>query len=377
MVAVTDRGRGISETRWSRNLKAGSWTLACGLLLCARTAVVLAHPAPFSYLDIYFGAGAINGRLVIHTIDLAHDLGLPAPDDLSDAAVIRQHIPAIERLLAARMSFDLDGQRAAWTIGRARPLVDQNAVEILWELSPGTPAGHLALAALLFPYDPIHQTYVTVYDRETVLAQAVLTRDRAHVSVFPGTAQGQFAAFRHFLTSGLHHILIGPDHILFVVGLLLLGGSLARLLGIVTAFTVGHSITLALAALDVVAPPARLVEPVIALSIVFVGADNLLAGERGRDVRVWIALVFGLVHGFGFASVLRQIGLPPQSLGLSLFAFNVGVELGQAAIVIVVASALNALRRRRIDVARRVAAAGSVVVLAAGAFWFIERVFGS
>src|SRR5205807_9177721 len=104
--------------------------------------------------------------------------------------------------------------------------------------------------------------------------------------------------------AGLHHILIGPDHLLFLVGLLLLGGSVRQLLVVVTAFTVAHSITLSLAALNLLSPPARIIEPAIALSIVYVGVDNLLVSS-GRDVRAWIALPFGFIHGFGFANVLR------------------------------------------------------------------------
>ena len=136
--------------------------------------------------------------------------------------------------------------------------------------------------------------------------------------------------------------MIGPDHILFLVGLLLLGGTWMTLLRIVTAFTIGHSITLSLAALNIVTPPATIIEPAIALSIVFVGADNLVRGD-GRDLRAWVALVFGLVHGFGFANVLREFGLPREALGWSLFSFNFGVEIGQVAIVLVVASLLAAV----------------------------------
>jgi hypothetical protein len=150
--------------------------------------------------------------------------------------------------------------------------------------------------------------------------------------------------------------------------------SIRRLLAIVTAFTLGHSVTLALATLQILDPPSRIVEPAIALSIVYVGADNLLVGRGGRDVRPWVALFFGLVHGFGFASVLRETGLPAQALGLSLFAFHLGVEVGQAMIVVVVASALSALRGRNAGLAARLATAGSIVVMLAGAFWFVERV---
>jgi hydrogenase/urease accessory protein HupE len=179
-----------------------------------------------------------------------------------------------------------------------------------------------------------------------------------------------------FIPSGIEHILIGPDHVLFLVGLLLLGGGWRKLVTIVTAFTVGHSITLSLAALNIVNPPGWLVEPAIALSIVVVGADNLLQQrEKCRDLRAIVAGAFGLIHGFGFASVLREFGLPQEALGWSLFSFNVGVELGQLAIVLVVASALALVRRRWPATDKWVVIGGSAVVIAAGAYWFVERVF--
>jgi len=156
----------------------------------------------------------------------------------------------------------------------------------------------------------------------------------------------------------------------------LLGGSYRRLLAVVSAFTLAHSVTLSLAALNIFTPPARLVEPAIALSIVYVGADNLMV-RGGRDIRAWIALAFGLVHGFGFASVLREMELPSRALAWSLFSFNVGVEIGQLAVVIVVASALLALRSRNEAAGKQLVYAGSIAVMAAGAFWFVERLFFS
>jgi hypothetical protein len=116
------------------------------------------------------------------------------------------------------------------------------------------------------------------------------------------------------------------------------------------------------------------IEPVIALSIVIVGVENLLAQKLHRDWRAGIAFGFGFVHGFGFASVLRDFGLPREALGTSLFAFNVGVEIGQAAIVLTVAPLLALVRARRPRYAATVVAAGSICVIAAGGFWFVERV---
>jgi len=168
--------------------------------------------------------------------------------------------------------------------------------------------------------------------------------------------------------------LIGPDHLLFLVGLLLLGGSIQRLAMVVTSFTIAHSVTLSLAALNLVTPPARIIEPAIALSIVYVGADNLLA-QGGRDVRAWIAFAFGFIHGFGFANVLREMELPRRALGWSLFSFNFGVEIGQLLVVVTVAFVFAVLRSRSEWARRRLVFAGSIVVITAGAFWFIQRVF--
>jgi hydrogenase/urease accessory protein HupE len=225
----------------------------------------------------------------------------------------------------------------------------------------------------MFPYDPQHQTFLNIYEGDA-LTQAILDGGRANFEYFAGTRQGALAVVQKFLPAGIHHILIGPDHLLFLVGLLLLGGSIRQLAVIVTAFTVAHSITLSLAALNLVTPPARIIEPAIALSIVYVGADNLLI-KGGRDVRAWIAFAFGFIHGFGFANVLREMELPARALGWSLFSFNVGVEIGQLLVVSVVATALAALRSRSEVAGRQLAVAGSLVVMAAGAFWFIQRVF--
>jgi hydrogenase/urease accessory protein HupE len=238
----------------------------------------------------------------------------------------------------------------------------------------GTAPGAVGVTARMFPYDPVHQTFVNFYERGDLTSQAILDRDHPAIEYFAGTRQGTMAVVRKFLPSGVHHILIGPDHILFLVGLLLLGGSLRQLLLVVTAFTLAHSVTLSLAALDIVSPPARVIEPAIALSIVYVGADNLMV-RGGRDMRAWIAFAFGFIHGFGFAYVLRDMDLPRRALGWSLFSFNVGVEVGQLLVVAGVASVLAALRSRSEAAGRRLAFVGSIVVMAAGAFWFIQRVF--
>ncbi len=350
-------------------------TLIVFMIAVATAAPAFPHPAPFSYLDLRLSASSIEGTLVLHDVDVAHELKLATPDPILDTATLPRYAQAITDLVRQRLHMKADGHDVKWQITSIRPLPERTAIEVAYRIPVGAMIGRLAIDAALFPYDPSHQTFVNVYEAEILTNQQVLSATRPAMEYYTGGHQGAFAVFKEFTAAGIHHIAIGPDHILFIIGLLLLGGSVLRLLGIVSAFTVGHSITLSLAALNIVAPPARIVEPAIALSIVYVGADNLLSTNGGRDVRAWIALFFGLVHGFGFASVLRDIGLPPRALGISLFSFNLGVEIGQAVLVVIVASLLGFLRSRSPMRARQVVTAASVVVTLAGAYWFMERIW--
>jgi hypothetical protein len=331
-----------------------------------------AHPSPFSYIDIDLRADGVYGTLVVHVLDVGHDIGVSPAERLLDGLVLAQSASRIEALLGPRLRIRAAGvSQPQWTAIEAVP--DQQAIRMSFVLHV-TSAGSVTAQPRMFPYDPLHQSFVNMFEHGELRQQFVFAGDSAQKTFYAGTTQGALAVMTTFIPSGTEHILIGPDHILFLIGLLLLGGGWKALVRIVTAFTIGHSITLSIAALNILSPPARLIEPAIALSIIFVGADNLVRGG-GRDVRAWIALVFGLVHGFGFASVLREFGLPTEALGWSLFSFNVGVEVGQLAIVLVVASLLAAIRRKSHALGARVAFAGSIVVIAAGSYWFVQRVF--
>jgi hydrogenase/urease accessory protein HupE len=340
-------------------------------LLSASSA--LAHPVPFSYLDLRLQPDAIEGTAVAHIFDLAHDLHIEPAERLLDPAVASQQSAAIAQLFAGRLTVAANGVTLTPQWSSAEVIADRQSLKLAVRYALSSKAGTVGIRASMFPYDPQHQTFLNIYEG-SALTQAILDRGRTGFEYFAGTRQGVFAVVQKFLPSGIHHILVGPDHLLFLVGLLLLGGTVRQLAVIVTSFTVAHSITLSLAALNIVSPPARIIEPAIALSIVYVGADNLLIRD-GRDVRAWIAFAFGFVHGFGFANVLREMDLPARALGWSLFSFNVGVEIGQLLVVAVVATALAALRARNEAAGRQLAFAGSIVVMAAGAFWFIQRVF--
>jgi len=332
---------------------------------------VSAHPAPFSYLDVVFRNGNIEGSLVVHVIDVAQELGMK-PEQLMNSDVVRQHQQRIGDVLQRRIVLMSDRRLSlAWT--GIDLLREDQAIKLTYRIRDAAP-GAVAIDTNLFPYDPNHQTFINVYEDRELRQQFIFNAGSEPRTYYLGTTQGAIEVMKTFVKSGIHHIMIGPDHVLFLVGLLLLGGSTIALVKIVTAFTIGHSVTLTLAALDIVTPPASVIEPAIALSIVFVGADNLVRGD-GRDLRGWVALVFGLVHGFGFANVLREFGLPREALGWSLFSFNVGVEIGQVAIVLLVAALLEAIRRQSATLRQRVVFAGSIVVIAAGTYWFVERVF--
>jgi hypothetical protein len=199
-------------------------------------------------------------------------------------------------------------------------------------------------------------------------AQFMFQPDRreASIALTRKTAQGAAS----FFTLGMQHILIGFDHLLFLLALILRGGDLWSLLRIITAFTIAHSITLGLAALNIIVLPARIVEGAIALSIAYVAAENLLA-KRPASHRWAVSFAFGLVHGIGFSSVLRELGLPQEGLLWTLVSFNLGVEAGQALAVVAALPLLLYLKRSKLEMPTVMAI--SAVVLVAGLVLFAER----
>jgi hypothetical protein len=218
-------------------------------------------------------------------------------------------------------------------------------------------------------------------------AHTIVTLDGAPQVLRPGAASvvmkrpGAWSTAVAFVVEGGVHLVTGYDHLLFVLTLLLAAGTSVRTRGVrhavlaaarvITAFTLGHSLTLALAALDVVALPSALVEAAIAASIVAAAALNLWRPEAGAE-RPWLAALFGLVHGFGFSSVLAEAGLPSNQRVLALLSFNVGIELAQLAVVALTIPLLGYLARKS-SYQRRVLVPGSLAILAVAALWLVER----
>jgi hydrogenase/urease accessory protein HupE len=351
----------------------GFRTLVGAIVLLA-VRPVAAHPAPFSYVNVHIQQETIDVALVIHVYDLAHELAIEPAESLLDPQMLSSRSAQAIAVLRSRLQLHVNGIETPGEWLPPLPSTESDAVLFGVRYALMRPVDDLRVSAPMFPYDPMHQTFVNIYDGTSLRTQAVLDGTNSTFTYDGRDRTGALATIGRFLPAGVHHILIGPDHLLFIVGLLLLGGTLRRLALVVTAFTLAHSITLSLAVLGHVQPPADLIEPAIALSIVYVGVDNLLVGG-GRDARAWIAFVFGLIHGFGFANVLAEMALPREALAWSLVSFNLGVEIGQLLVVVLVASLLALIRSRSAWAGTQIVRVGSVLVIAAGTYWFVARVF--
>jgi hypothetical protein len=179
----------------------------------------------------------------------------------------------------------------------------------------------------------------------------------------------------YYIILGFNHIIPeGFDHILFVVGLCLLSNKLKVILWQATAFTIAHSITLAMSMKNIIVAPAAIVEPIIALSILFVAIENIILSEL-KPWRILLVFLFGLVHGLGFASSLNEIGLPRNSFLTSILSFNAGVELGQIAVILAVYLLLVLPFKNKLFYRRIIVYPLSVIIGITACYWTIERVF--
>jgi hydrogenase/urease accessory protein HupE len=352
--------------------------LLFALLLSAMPAQ--AHPLPLSYVDLRLDRNGLEASVEAPAVDLAHDLPHLSTKLLLAPDMLQAHQQEVAALLTSRLILSTPGGMLRPSIEGIAPIPDQKDVRLLLRYVWSKPPKKLHIQCRLFPYDPSHQTYVDVYEDQVLKREMIFDSRTPQQDYVRDSRQSVGSVIRQFLIQGVLHIFTGPDHILFIVGLLLLGGMLKQLLKIVTAFTIAHSVTLCLATLNILNPPARIIEPTIALSIVFVGVHSMVMrkkhpdGTSSPDMRLLFAFAFGFIHGFGFANALHELELPRQALITALFAFNLGVECGQACIVLTVAPLLALLHRKSDRIAQRLVIAGSLAVIVAGAFWFVQRV---
>lgn len=354
----------------------GTWGVFAALvawLVSLAPAPAAAHDTSYSYADLDWQRDRIELRVSVHRDDAATVLGVAAPESLTSAAFLPHEAARLAAYVANGLHVQADGVTMLLMFEHAVAVPAKRSIALTFVARLAHPAGHLGVHARLFPGNTQHETFLNVYDSGRLLRQSVLTHEEPATELYGHGAAGVFAVVATFVRAGIHHIFIGPDHILFIVGLLLLGGGLARVLKVATAFTLAHSITLALAATGHLDISARIVEPLIALSIVYIGIENLRARPGTPDRRTVLAFGFGLIHGLGFAGVLRQLGLPTEALGWSLVSFNIGVELGQGCIILAVTPLLGLLRATRPRAALQAVAAGSWVIIVAGSYWFVQR----
>jgi len=349
----------------------------------------LAHKASDSYLVLDIKGREVAGQWDIALRDIDFALGLDADGNGEITwGELRARHADIAGWALGRLSLQRGG---ACTLQVAEQLVDAHTdgTYAVLQLAGNCPAGGGDLTLgyrLLFELDALHRGLLRL-SLDGISQTAVLSPQRSEQRFAAGTVS-RLRAFGQYLLEGIWHIWIGFDHILFLLALLLpavlvhecgrwrgvgrLAEALREVLWVVTAFTIAHSITLSLAALGLVSLPSRLVESAIAASVVLAAANNLKPLVEHR--RWMVAFGFGLIHGFGFASVLAELGLPQETLVLSLLGFNLGVETGQLAIVAVFLPLAYALRATRFY-RRGVFIGGSLLTLSIALVWLIERAF--
>jgi hydrogenase/urease accessory protein HupE len=355
-------------------------TLCAAVLLLAVTA--LGHDPGLStatvrlqtnQLDVALGFSLIDAGEIVE-IDRDHD-GKASKEELDSAAA------QLQMLAFHAMEVAFNDRPAQAT--EARCHFDENDNAYVDLTFPAPPFSKLVIRSKwLALFQPGHRQFLSLQNpRGEVLAERLLSANADTVTVEMDPVETAAAprpvshSFADFLVMGVEHIWKGYDHLLFLFGLLIVTRNFKSSVKIITCFTIAHSITLAVATLSLVHISSRIVEPLIAASIVYVGIENLLRGDDPKG-RWLLTFGFGLVHGFGFAAVLRELGVGANGTGITvpLVSFNLGVEIGQIAIAAVVLPMIWKARAKPVFLRRWVPAC-SVFVAMLGAFWFIQRVW--
>ncbi len=348
-----------------------------GLCLCIMllTLPAHAHRSGVSLVRIDIAGGVVTTELAVKGQDLDRAIGTVIVDEETDTVIPARLAEAANEvtahLVGSAYVVHADGEPCDAAPGAPAPDDDGVMLTTVWRCAPER--GMIYRNRLFLDGEALAIQNVLVLEGDDAW-QDVLTAD--HDTLRLGEPPpSAISVIRRYTVSGIEHIAIGYDHIAFILALLLWGRRLWPVVKVATAFTLAHSVTLALAVLDVVVLPGSVVEPLIAASIIWVAAENFFLRDVGR--RWKIALFLGLVHGFGFAGVLREFGLPSEALVLALAFFNIGVEVGQVAIILVALPVLRGIDRltggERSPV---VVMTASAMLAGLGAWWLAERVLG-
>jgi hypothetical protein len=355
------------------------------LLLALGTAQ--AHKPSDSYLTLKVEGTQVSGQwdIALRDLDFALRLDQNGDGELSWDEIRSQH-PIIAGYARERLALSTAQGACPITVGQQQIDHHTDGAYTVLRFTAACPG---AIDALTIAYrlfadtDPQHKGLVRI-ERQGVSSTAIFSPEQARQTLSLA-APDRLAQFGDYVRHGVWHIWIGFDHILFLLSLLLpavmapagsnqaqtLKASFVEVLKVVTSFTLAHSLTLTLASLQVIALPSRWVESAIAASVLLAALNNIVPLFPGR--RPVAAFAFGLIHGFGFASVLVGLGLPQSSLLLSLFGFNAGVEIGQLAIVAGFLPLAFLLRRTWFY--RQLLTTGSALIMLVAAGWLVERAF--
>jgi hydrogenase/urease accessory protein HupE len=339
--------------------------------------LVVALPAAAHKVGISRGEYRAEGASLRAKITFARPemaAAVPGLDANDDGTLTAEEIAGSHDLLASTM---LDGLQVSSMQGRCRGEFEQAeltandglAIRLRYQCPEQPSAFHVRLS-LLSSLSVGHRHLAAIDTGANAATQVVYEASpEFDVSSRPSAVNDHVAG--PLFTLGIEHILTGFDHLMFLFGVILVGGKLRTLLLAVTAFTLAHSVTLGLATLGFWAPSPNVVEPAIALSIVYVGVENWFVSDASR--RWLLTFPFGLIHGFGFAGALREIALPKAQVPIALLSFNLGVETGQLLVLAAILPILFWLRRRPWFALQGMRSASTLVAIA-GLVWFVQRV---
>ncbi len=381
-----------------KHVAGGTWFRTIVLLLLA---LIIALPAnahrlrPAIATVTFDGAGGFEVAVQLNLEALLAGIG-PEHEDTNEspkapeynalrqlaAAELRTRFDGVAADFLAGITTSFDGDRQAMAlVGVEIPPVGDTSVERLSvvQLRGVVPADAETFTWRFAP--AFGECALRIGTAEAGVIRSEWLTAGAESEAFPlgpGLAKARtgWQVFQDYTVLGFTHILPkGLDHILFVLGIFLLSLHWRPLLYQVTAFTIAHSITLALSLYGIVSLPSSIVEPLIALSIVYVAIENVLTPTL-KPWRVYVVFAFGLLHGMGFAGVLTELGLPRNEYVTALVAFNVGVELGQLAVIALAFCAVGLWFRQRDWYRRGIVVPASLAIALVGAYWTVERVIG-
>jgi hypothetical protein len=358
---------------------------AGAILLGAFVVLTLAAPSATAHIRSSTGYGVLTATdsgadlaLSVEYDLLARAVGLgpeaiDAGDDAARAEALDNRVDELAAYLGDHMSLSVDGIGCEPGLQTTRIEQRQGTPYAALDVAftcPGSVRGAYTLEYEVFrPTDGVVDDHTLLLDYDLGGASGQTVLDGAHQTLTTGE-QSLVGTSARFVGLGIDHILHGLDHILFVVALLLGARGLRDVLTVASVFTIAHSVTLGLAAVGWVELPSAVVEPLIALSIVYVAVDNIV-GESSRQ-RLGVVFGFGLLHGLGFASALRITDDVTWSWIGSLLCFNLGIELGQALLILVAFPVVILVRQLRWSVFAMAGATSFVALL--GLVWFVERV---